>query len=261
MNRLKLGLSVAGLACAGVALVATAQPAPPPAMAGEGRVVTRDEAKAGAEMLFSRLDVNHDGRIDAADRAAELSRVFDRIDTNHDGSISRDEFLAAHPHGGDGPPMGAPGMAGPGMGAPGMMGHGWAGPGAGGPGAGGPGAGGPGAGGPGAGGPGAGAPGMHERAMGLGMEIIRLADPQHTGTVSHDGFIAAALALFDRADADHDGKVTPAERRAAHPMMGHRDGRGPGGPMGAGPMGAGPMGGGPMGSGPMGDGDMPGVPN
>ena len=231
MNRLKLGLSVAGLACAGVALVATAQPVPPPVVAAEGRVVTRDEAKAGAEVLFSRFDANHDGRIDAADRAAEMSRVFDRIDTNHDGSISRDEFLAAHPHGGEGPPMGAPGMGAPGMAGPGKMGHGGAGPDA--------------------GGPGAGGPGMHERAMGLGMEIMRLADPQHTGTVSHDGFVSAALALFDRADADHDGKITPAERRAAHPMMGRHDGHGMNGQMGGNQMGGGPMG----------DGDMPGAPN
>jgi Ca2+-binding EF-hand superfamily protein len=63
-------------------------------------VMTRAEAKTRAETAFDKLDVNHDGKLDKADREARhLARInahFDALDTNHDGSISRDEFLAAH---------------------------------------------------------------------------------------------------------------------------------------------------------------------
>jgi len=198
MNRLKLGLSVAGLACAGVALAAIAQPAPPPAADAPGgdHVVTREMARDGAEKLFERFDVNKDGKIDEADRVAQIGKTFDRIDTNHDGSISREEFMAegkgmGHEpgmgHGAGGPGMDHGGMGGPGMGGRGMM--------------------------------------MRERAMGMGMAIMHEADPQHTGTVTHDGFIAAAMAMFDKADANHDGKISPEERQAAHPM-GHHGGMG-----------------------------------
>lgn len=189
MNRLKLGLSLAALACGGVALAAVAEEHHMGGMGGD-RVVTRAEAQTGAEALFTRFDLNHDGKLDASDRAAHLGKMFDSIDTNHDGAISRDEFAAAHGPDGAGPAMGpqamehgGPGMAGPG--GPGKM--------------------------------------MHMRAMGLAMAIMHEADPQRTGAVSHDGFIAAALRLFDKADANHDGKVTPEERQAAHAMMGRRE--------------------------------------
>jgi hypothetical protein len=87
-------------------------------------------------------------------------------------------------------------------------------------------------GGPGMGGPGMGHMGgmkMRMGAMGLVMAIVHEADPQRTGTVTHDGFTAAALRLFDKADTNHDGKLSPEERRAAHRMMGggqHRGMRG-----------------------------------
>lgn len=52
------------------------------------------------------------------------------------------------------------------------------------------------------------------RGLGMALRIMREADPQHTGTVTRDAFVAAALTLFDRSDLNHDGKVTPEERRA-----------------------------------------------
>jgi hypothetical protein len=64
------------------------------------------------------------------------------------------------------------------------------------------------------------------------MEIMQIADPNHTGTVTKDGFVSAALKLFDQADANHDGKVTPQERKAAFDKMRPKLGRrGPGGDM------------------------------
>jgi Ca2+-binding EF-hand superfamily protein len=178
MNLLTIGLSAVALTAAGLAPLqpAQAQPAPP-------REVTREQAKAGAEKLFAAMDLNQDGKLDAADREVRLGRMFDRIDADHDGKITQAEFLAAHRDGAEhhGETPGPAGM-------------------------------------------------MRARALGMGAEILREADPQRTGTVSHDAFISTALALFDRTDANHDGKVTPEERRAAmagrmgRPGGGHRMG-------------------------------------
>jgi Ca2+-binding EF-hand superfamily protein len=178
MNLLTLGLSAAALTAAGLAHAqpVPAQPAPP-------REVTREQARAGAEKLFAAMDLNHDGKLDAADREVRLGRMFERIDADHDGKITQAEFLAAHRDGAEhhGETPGPAGM-------------------------------------------------MRARALGMGAEILREADPQRSGTVSHDAFISTALALFDRTDANHDGKVTPEERRAAmagrmgRPGGGHRMG-------------------------------------
>jgi len=190
MNRLKLMLSVAGLACAGAAVAVAAPPAAgadagPAAMAG--RIVTREEAKAGAEALFARLDLNKDGKLDAADRAEQVGRMFDRLDADHDGKLTRAEFIAAHTRTPDAAPPAGPDAA-PGMGM--------------------------------------GRAGMRARAMGMGMMIMREADPQRSGTVTHDAFINAALAVFDKSDTNRDGKVTPEERRAAMPGRGGMPGMG-----------------------------------
>ncbi|MBS0253836.1 MAG: EF-hand domain-containing protein [Proteobacteria bacterium] len=84
--------------------------------------------------------------------------------------------------------------------------------------------------------------GDHMRQMGMAMMIMHKADPSHTGVVSKDAFVGAALSLFDQADTNHDGKLSPEERKAAHEkmraMMGARMGRhgGHGGPGGPGDM-------------------------
>ena len=190
----------------------------------------------------------------AAERTARLAARFDAIDTNHDGTISRAEFMAAHAHGPMGPdgvmppegmlpppppppPMGydapppaaglalgydapgAPVARGPGHGQPAMARppEGWAPPHRWGPERG-PDAPPPHWGGPeGPHGPRFG-PGHGPMLVGL---ILRTADPQHSGTVTRAAFIAAAQTLFDRADANHDGTVTPAERKALRAQMRH----------------------------------------
>ena len=191
-------------------VVAIAQAAPSGAGADMGhgmghhdmdrdRTITRDEARDHANKLFDRLDVNHDGKLDAADRMAHESAMFDRIDTNHDGSISREEFIAAHDH------MGGPGDMegrdheemdhdmdhdrGPDQGG---LGHG----------------------------------GMDHGGMDHRMDrmemvgaILHNADPAHTGTVTRDAFVASALDLFDKADTNHDGQLTPDEIRAGRMAM------------------------------------------
>lgn len=61
-------------------------------------------------------------------------------------------------------------------------------------------------------------PGGHHGAMG-GMMLVRMADPRHTGTVTKRAFMDAALTMFDRTDANHDGTVTATERQSARQAM------------------------------------------
>lgn len=85
---------LAGLACAALATstlaiaAATVTPPQPP------HDLTFAELKADADKVFDRMDANHDGKIDAADRDARLLEHFAQWDTNHDGVVSKDEFLA-----------------------------------------------------------------------------------------------------------------------------------------------------------------------
>ncbi len=141
---------------------------------------TRAEAQARAGALFDKLDLNHDGKLDEGDRALRVNQMFDRLDTNHDGSISRDEFAAAH--------MRQRGDDDVAHGHPGgdHMGH-W----------------------------GYG----HRELGGLVMLVLHRADPEHVGTITRDAFVKAALSLFDQADTNHDGVLTPEEHRAAADAM------------------------------------------
>ena len=163
MRKIHLTL-IAGAAAIAASGTAHAQNRQPPQAD-----VTRAQAQQQATRAFDRLDVNSDGRLDAADREARQQARFDRLDGNSDGAISREEFAAARPDrsrrgGPRGERMGARGMGGMAMG---MRGPG--------------------------------------RKTGAEREATRAE------------FVAAALARFDAVDADNDGTVTAAERKA------HRD--------------------------------------
>ena len=103
---------------AGALLATTGIAAAQPGAGGRGAAeVTRDQAVARADQRFARLDANQDGRLTVeearqgnqarsarrearrADRQAQRqgqgqrhNRRFDRIDTNRDGQISREEL-------------------------------------------------------------------------------------------------------------------------------------------------------------------------
>lgn len=92
-------------------------------------------------------------------------------------------------------------------------------------------------GGPGMGGgpPPAGAPGMKARMMGrrmgamammMGPQWFDRADADHDGRLTLAEARTAALAMFDRVDANHDGTISPDERRAAMRMMMQQRGAG-----------------------------------
>lgn len=85
----------AGVAAAVLTAALPVLAAPAPQAAPDApRVATFADVKAAADLVWNRMDVNHDGKIDAADRDARLSERFAELDTNHDGVISKDEFLA-----------------------------------------------------------------------------------------------------------------------------------------------------------------------
>ena len=167
--------------------------------ANKDGVLTRAEAEAHAKAMFVKLDVNKDGKLDQADRAArhaeKRGRMFDRLDANKDGSISKAEWDQADAareakraewKAKRGERAGAPGN---GAERHAMRGH--------------------------HGGKrgGHGGPGGWMKADANGDKAISQAE-----------FVAGALARFDRMDANKDGKVTVEERQAMRQAM--RDKRG-----------------------------------
>lgn len=170
--------------------------------ANKDGVLTRAEAEAHAKAMFVKLDVNKDGKLDQADRAARhaerRAQMFDRLDANKDGSISKAEWDQADAarqakraewKAKRGERAGAPGEGGE---RHAMRGH---------------------HGGKRGGHGGHGGPGGWMKADANGDKAISQAE-----------FVAGALARFDRMDANKDGKVTVEERQAMRQAM--RDKRG-----------------------------------
>jgi Ca2+-binding EF-hand superfamily protein len=89
MRKLTLSLAACATALA-VGGVAHAQPADAPR-----QEFTRAAVEQRADRAFDKLDANHDGKLDQADRAAREKVRFDRIDANHDGSVTYAEFTVA----------------------------------------------------------------------------------------------------------------------------------------------------------------------
>jgi Ca2+-binding EF-hand superfamily protein len=116
MNKILLGGAAAAALMAGS--VALAQAAPPAPVAQPGhhshmmRMSTRADVQSHVAKMFAKLDTNHDGFITqdevsaseaqhaqkAEQRAARFdpSKMFDRLDLNHDGQVTMAEAEAAH---------------------------------------------------------------------------------------------------------------------------------------------------------------------
>jgi len=168
------------------------------------KVMTRDEVVTHIRDMFSRFDTNKDGYLTREELEARMmgmhadiekklaergvmsgdgGAMFDRLDTNHDGNISRQEFVAGHEGRQERVMIMRQGSAPDAPGGPGMKMR------------------------------------MHGMGMGgFGGHLFEMADTNKDGRVSLAEAQAAALAHFDRADLNHDGKLTPDERRQAHQM-------------------------------------------
>ena len=190
MKKLTLAISAAALAFAGAGFAAYAAEADGHRMMGAmaDKTLTRTEASAHASAMFDKLDVNRDGKIDPADRTARQIERFKKVDSDGNGAISQAEFLAAQARKsgerGMGPNRDGGAMMERGMKRRGMMGH----------------------------------AGGREMPM-VGMVMLRMADTNRDSAVSREEFVAAAMGHFDQADSNHDGKLTPDERRAAMQAM------------------------------------------
>ena len=181
MKKSLIGLSLLALGLAGGAYAAETMPGSDPL--GD-KTMTKAEFQAKGATMFARMDANHDGKVDQADRSAHEGQMFDQADTNRDGALSRDEFMAAHQRG----PMGKPGVDGANQSSAHHGGH--------------------------HGG------GAHDGKGGMGGKMmLRMADTNKDGAVSKDEFLAAHVKHFDLMDANHDGQLTQAERKAARQKM------------------------------------------
>ena len=101
MKKSMIALSALALGLAGTAHAADDMPGGDPL--GD-KTVTKAEFQAKGAAMFDKMDANHDGKLDAADRAAHEGAMFDQLDSDHNGALSRAEFAAAHQRGpqGDG---------------------------------------------------------------------------------------------------------------------------------------------------------------
>lgn len=166
--------------------------------------VTRAQVIERVDQRFARLDADNDGRFTREEgqalrerRRTELAdRVFDRLDADRNGSISREEMNQARAQ--RQARRGARMAGGPdGPRHPGMRGAGR----------------------------GMRAMRMHRMRGAMAMRMFG-----EQGFVTREQFRQHALARFDRADANRDGTLTAAERRAARPGRGMRMRHGPDGP-------------------------------
>jgi Ca2+-binding EF-hand superfamily protein len=194
-------------ALAQIAPVAKAPATPPPPMAHPmaDHVMTRAEVTAMVRDHFTQLDTNNDGVITAAEAQegreqwaehkqamgaapgamrhdgamGDPNAAFDRFDTNKDGSISHDEFTKAHEQHME-KRMAAREEGSKNAKSPEMR--------------------------------------MHQGG-GMGARMIAMADTNKDGKTTLAEAEALALQHFDKMDTNHDGQVTPEERRAARPAM------------------------------------------
>lgn len=172
-------ISLLALGAALLAVPVLAAPGGGKGDADGNRVLTRAEAQANAAQMFARMDANKDGKLDAADRAAQhaerQAKMFASLDADGNGSISKAEW---DKHGADRAAKRGEkrAEAGEGNRHHGMRGHGKRG-------------------------------GHHGMMMGK-------ADTDGDKAVSQAEFQTAALARFDTADANKDGQVTAEERQA-----------------------------------------------
>ena len=152
---------------------------------GDG-LLTKAEMTARLDKAFAAMDANRDGKVTQEERQAlRQKRVDDRfakLDADGNGQISKAEFQAARDA-----RKGARGERGAHMGRGHHGGH----------------------------------HGLHGRGGGAGFKGGRGADADKDGVLTRAEFLARPLAMFDRADANKDGKVTAEEMKAARPGRGN----------------------------------------
>ena len=96
MKTYLIGLSAIALAAGATGGIAVAKDHAHGMDPMDGKTVTRAQAQAHAAQIFAKMDVNQDGKIDQADRAAKGDEHFAKLDANKHGAVSKGEFDAAN---------------------------------------------------------------------------------------------------------------------------------------------------------------------
>ena len=173
------------LALAGISLLAGTAALAQPGDRNPGPM-TRAEVSQKAAERFQKMDLNSDGVLDLADRELRREQRIARLDTDGNNAISKAEREAAREARQE---RRAQRMAERGQSADAGERRGR---------------------------------GKHHRGMRgwhRGGGMMAKADTNGDGRLTLQEFQAHALARFDRADADSDGTVTQAERKAAREAM------------------------------------------
>jgi len=179
MKKIAISL-IAGAATLAVAAPTIAQDRAPEHN-GPRAELTRAAVQERTQKAFARMDANGDGKVDTADREARRKAMFDRVDADNNGQLSFAEFSAHHGDRQQGERAERAGKRGERMSHRGHRG-----------------------------------PGMAMRGAG-GMG--RGADGNNDGAITLAELETAALARFDSVDADKNGVVTAAERKAQRDAM------------------------------------------
>ena len=164
-------------------------------------VLTRAEVEANVAQRFAKLDANKDGKVDEGDRAAhrkaKADAMFTAADTDRNGSISRAEFDAAQAARQAKRAERRAAMAERRSGSEHGGGH-------------------------------------HgkrgKRGHGGGERLLAMVDTNGDKAVTAAEMRTAALARFDRIDANKDGQVTAEERSAMRAKRGEGRRGGPAAP-------------------------------
>lgn len=198
MKKRSVLLGVAVALAATPALAAPGGGRPNPDANSDG-VVTRAEVEADVAQRFAKLDANKDGKVDESDRAAhrkaKADEMFAAADTDRNGSISRAEFDAA----GEARIAKRAERRAAMADRRGEGGHGHQGK-------------------------------RGKRGHGGGDRLLARVDTNGDRAVTPVEMRTAALARFDRIDANKDGQVTAEERAAMRGKRGEGRRGGPAAP-------------------------------
>lgn len=165
---------------------------------GDG-AISRAELTKSLDTMFTKMDVNGDGQLSREDREAKHAEHFAKMDADGDGELTEAEMAAARAT------RKSDRFARADADGNGKLSqdevksrHGKR-----------------------------GGKGMRGHRGGRGMSMMRDADTDGDQKISKAEFTTAAIARFEKADANNDGKVTEEERQAARKAhRGERNKRG-----------------------------------
>lgn len=184
MGKMRIFLAITLIGAAGsAALSARDHHGPSVHDAAKSVAMTSAEHDAHARAMFTKMDVNADGKIDANDRAAAQDRRFDAMDKDGNGQLSKDEVKSARAQVKERRGKMRDAIIGKKSAHPKLS------------------------------------QAPHREHKAGPMRMLRDADRDNDGAVTQDEFLAAAQARFSKADTNNDGKLSSDERAIMHAQV------------------------------------------